>query len=251
MLSFERLSFLSRRVYENLKTYSKKLFAILPIALLVTTPGGIQLSYVSPVSVIEPRPATYEVEVRVVLSTDSPRVVITPAKISKIVPGESVHDRDARLVAEEAVQAAAAKAAVAKKATTAQKTAVASTVPDPADFKALYRAAGGAFGVAPEIIEAIHQVETGKSGSTARSNPSGATGPMQFLVSTFRNHSVDGNGDGVKDVHNVSDAVFSAAKYLRDCGYQTDVKKALWGYNPSTSYCNRVLAIARSIGFQG
>lgn len=240
-LNFERLSFLSRRVYENLKTYNKKLFATLPIALLMIapTPNATERIVVPAINYSTIAPA-------VALVTTSPLPVTSPVKISTIVPGESVNDRDARLAAE----AAAAKALAAQKAAQARKVIAVSTVADPANFDELYRAAGAAYGVDPMILKAVHIVETGASGSTSRSNPSGATGPMQFLPSTFRNHAVDGNGDGVLDVHNVSDAVYTAARYLHDCGYP-DVKKALWGYNPSTSYCNRVINLAKSFGFQG
>ena len=119
---------------------------------------------------------------------------------------------------------------------------------DPVNFDSIYQNAGAAYGVDPSIIKAIHIVETGASGSTYRSNASGATGPMQFLPSTWRRHGVDGDGDGQADIGNVTDAIFSAAKYLKDCGYP-NLKKALWGYNPSNSYYNKVLGIATSFGY--
>ncbi len=236
-LSLESVCILSRRVCEDLKYNSKKIFATLPIALLLTTPAMSSQS--------QPATATYEVAARIALATNSPLVILATTQISAIVPGESANDRDIRLVAE-----AAAKAAAAKKAAKAKLAVQISTATDPADFDQLYQAAGGAYGVDWHILKAIHQIETGCSGSTTRSNPSGATGPMQFLPSTFRNHAVDGNGDGVKSVYNVTDAVYTAAKYLVDCGYP-DLKAALWGYNPSSSYYNRVLNIAGTFGFQG
>ncbi|HLC44000.1 MAG TPA: lytic transglycosylase domain-containing protein [Patescibacteria group bacterium] len=243
-LLIESFSVLSRRVYENLKINHKKLFASLPIALLLVTPSPLKSEYV-----VSNTPVSGNEQAVVELRTDHPLAVLPVNKVSAIVPGESVNGRELRLQAEAVAQAVAQKLA-AKKVTITQQSTSVSTVADPANFDDLYRSAGSAFGVDPMLIKAIHIVETGASGSTSRSNPSGATGPMQFLPSTFRNHSVDGNTDGVKDIHNVSDAVFSAAKYLRACGYP-DLKKALWGYNPSTSYYTKVLKLARSLGFQG
>ncbi len=244
-LFLERLCVLSRRVSEKLKNNSRKLLATVPIALLIVapspnmTPGrALSTPAVSLASSDQPE---------IILAINNPLVVISPKKVSIITPGESVRDREVRIVAEAAAQAAKAK----KTAIASQVAVVVSTVPDPTDFKALYNAAGSAFGVSPEILEAIHQLETGKSGSTKRANISGASGPFQFMLATFRAHAVDGNGDGIKSVYNVTDAAFTAARYLHDCGYSTDIRKAIWSYNPSTSYCNRVLAIARSLGFQG
>lgn len=248
-LFHERLSVLVQRVGSSLRNINKKLFASLPVVLLMVS--------VSPVNsdlLVTPAPKKAD-QISLAFSTTNPRIVSSTDSISVIVPGESAHQREIRLKAEAAAEAAkiaeAERAAKAAKATIVKAKAakVVSTVPDPSNFDDLYRAAGASFGVDPMLLKAIHIVETGASGSTARSNASGATGPMQFLPSTFRNHAVDGNGDGVKDIHNVSDAVYSAAEYLRACGYP-NLKKALWGYNPSTSYYNKVVGIARSMGMQ-
>jgi len=168
--------------------------------------------------------------------------VIAGVKNITIVPGQSADD----IAIQQAAAVAVAKAqadALAK-----QKAAVlaVSKVSDPSDFNAVYEQAGTEFGVDPKILKAIHIVETGASGSTAKRNSSGATGPMQFLPSTFRAHAVDGNGDGKAEITNVTDAIYTAAAYLKACGYP-DVKKALWGYNPSLSYFNKVTRIANSV----
>jgi membrane-bound lytic murein transglycosylase B len=70
---------------------------------------------------------------------------------------------------------------------------------------------------------------------------------MQFLPSTWKHYGVDGNGDGVADITNVNDAIFSAANYLKACGYP-NIKSALWGYNPSTRYYTKVMTKAQSFG---
>ncbi|MEK7096428.1 MAG: lytic transglycosylase domain-containing protein [Patescibacteria group bacterium] len=156
-------------------------------------------------------------------------------KISTITPGESKIEKNVRLAAE---------AEAAARNTVSRGTRIHV---DPSNFDEMYQRAGAAYGVSPALLKAVHIVETGASGSTSRANPSGATGPMQFLPSTFRAYGVDGNGDGVKDICNVEDAVFSAARYLKACGYP-NVKLALYGYNPSSRYVNKVANLAYSFG---
>jgi soluble lytic murein transglycosylase-like protein len=182
------------------------------------------------------------------LALNESRVLASDSQSPSILPGDSATDKAAE---EAAAQAQAQAQAAALAAEKARKIAVQRTVVynDPSDFNAIYVAAGNAYGVSPSILKAIHIVETGGSGSSTVTNHggSGATGPMQFMPSTFRAHAVDGDGDGHADINNVTDAIFTAAKYLKDCGYP-NVQKALWGYNPSTSYYNRVLGIANSFG---
>ncbi|MFA7254365.1 MAG: lytic transglycosylase domain-containing protein [Patescibacteria group bacterium] len=178
------------------------------------------------------------------LMTHSPLVVGFEQMRPEIIPGESQIEKEKRLVAEARAEAQAKALALEKtRETISREKRVYS---DPSDFNAIYEAAGAAFGLDPKLLKAIHIVETGASGSTSRSNPSGATGPMQFLPSTFRAYGVDGNGDGIKDITNVSDAIFSAAKYLKACGYP-NVKKALWGYNPSNSYYTKVMKVVKGL----
>lgn len=184
--------------------------------------------------------------VNIKLVTTSPNLFASTDKHA-IVPGESLIQKEQRLQ-EEAKNAAVAAAAVKKSRETV--VAVKRVYNDPANFNAIYSAAGNQFGVDPCILKAIHMVETGASGSTMRANPSGATGPMQFLPSTFRRHAVDGNGDGVKDIANVEDSIFSAAAYLVACG-APNFQKALWGYNPSKSYYSKIIRIAKSYGYVG
>lgn len=197
-------------------------------------------------------PESEPIKTNLTLVTSAPKALALVSVKPDIKPGESTLQRERR---EQAEAEARAKAEATKQRVIASNvkrdvvTRERRVYVDPSDLGAVYAAAGDRFGVDPILLRAIHYVETGGSGSTTRSNPSGATGPMQFLPSTFNRHGVDGNGDGVRDVHNVEDAIFSAAAYLRACGYP-DVKKALWGYNPSTAYYNKVLRVAVSFGFQ-
>jgi membrane-bound lytic murein transglycosylase B len=182
----------------------------------------------------------------IVMNTTKADLLEGDIKTVQIVPGESQTQKADREKAEAdakaKVDAEMAKLALVSRNTVTRERRVYS---DPSNFDEIYIRAQNVTGVDARILKAIHQVETGGSGSTGLTNHSGsgATGPMQFLPSTWRRHGVDGNGDGIADINNVEDAIFSAATYLNACGYP-NVKKALWGYNPSTSYYNKVMRIA-------
>ena len=209
------------------------LLAMFPATLVSTTSNNSQNT-------------TFSTKIK--LNLDLPTVLASDSSSSVIVPGESQTEREARIAAEEETkkqEAAKALALAAARNTVSRDYRVYT---DPSNFDEIYARAESAYGVDASILKAIHIVETGASGSTSRTNSSGATGPMQFLPSTWKNHAVDGNNDGIKDINNVEDAIFSAAAYLKACGFP-DVKKALWGYNPSTSYYNKVISIARSLGY--
>lgn len=182
-----------------------------------------------------------------VFDTSSPKVLTVKRNISVITPGESKNQ--AEIKSKQAAEADAKAKQLALVATTSRDTVTRErrVYTDPTNFDEIYQRASDVYGVNPMLLKAIHTIETGASGSTTRSNPSGATGPMQFLPSTFRTYGVDGNGDGIKDIGNVEDAIFSAAKYLVACGYP-NVKTALWGYNPSTRYYTKVMSLAQSFG---
>lgn len=173
------------------------------------------------------------------------KAVVLGENKPEIVPGESLAQKEAREKAE--AEAKAQKEALLASKNRAVVSRERRIYADPSSFDAIYIAAGNAYGIDPILLRAVHFVETGCSGSTTRSSHMGATGPMQFLPSTFNRHGVDGNGDGIKDIHNVEDAIFSAANYLRACGYP-NIQRALWGYNPSQAYYNKVISVARSFG---
>jgi soluble lytic murein transglycosylase-like protein len=120
---------------------------------------------------------------------------------------------------------------------------------DPKEFRPIYMAAAKQFNVPWQLIEAVHEVESGKSGSTAKRSYAGATGPMQFMPGTFRAYAVDGNNDGKTDITDVSDSIYTAARYLANSGADEGrYNDALFNYNHSQSYVNTVKGIAEEIG---
>lgn len=72
-----------------------------------------------------------------------------------------------------------------------------------------------------------------------------AVGPMQFIPSSWRRYGQDGNGDGIRDPHNVFDAALAAAAHL--CGTAAvdlsddgNLERALYSYNHSEEYVETV-----------
>ena len=57
-------------------------------------------------------------------------------------------------------------------------------------------------------------------------------------------YATDGDGDGIADVWNPADAIAGAARLLRANGAPGDYRRAVFAYNPSDAYVDRVLAKA-------
>jgi hypothetical protein len=75
-----------------------------------------------------------------------------------------------------------------------------------------------------------------------------AIGPMQFLPTTWARYGADGNGDGVRDPHQVDDAARAAARYLCAGDRDTASGQGWWdgvlAYNRSAEYARLVWAAA-------
>jgi cell wall-associated NlpC family hydrolase len=141
----------------------------------------------------------------------------------------------------------------------------------PADYLAFYMQAGARFGIDWAVLAAIGKIECDQGRSQlAGCNPpgtvnsAGATGPMQFLGSTWRagtpamavpapgpptastadGYATDGDGDGVADVWDPADAIFSAARLLAATGAPADYPQAIFAYNHAEWYVQAVLTQA-------
>ncbi|MFD2692232.1 lytic transglycosylase domain-containing protein [Sporolactobacillus shoreicorticis] len=117
----------------------------------------------------------------------------------------------------------------------------------PREYVPIYKAAGQRYGVDWQVLAAIHSIETHFSSIKKMISPVGAIGHMQFMPATFAAYGVDGNGDGQTSPWDITDAIYSAARYLSANGYKTNVRKAIWHYNHADWYVNEVLATAASV----
>jgi membrane-bound lytic murein transglycosylase B len=120
------------------------------------------------------------------------------------------------------------------------------TAAAPADVIALYqRAAKTCPGLPWGVLAGIGQVET-NHGQNKNISSAGAMGPMQFMPATFAVYGVDGDGDGIKDILDQTDAVFSAAHYLcaNGGGDPERLYDAIYHYNHLDSYVREVLSLA-------
>lgn len=145
----------------------------------------------------------------------------------------------------------------------------------PSQYIPIYKAAAEKYHVQWNLLAAHHRVETRFSTLKNMISPVGATGPMQFMpctwegwgypgcgglgnapipqsdlsnpavIAKYGGYGVDGNGDGIADINNVADAVFSAAKYDAANGASSgDLRGAVYAYNHDPSYVDDVLHYA-------
>jgi peptidoglycan DL-endopeptidase CwlO len=142
----------------------------------------------------------------------------------------------------------------------------------PADYLSLYEQEAARYGIDWAVLAAIGKIECDHGRTQAPGcNPAGtvnvrgATGPMQFIGSTWRagtarmsvptigppttstadGYATDGDGDGFANVWDPADAIAAAARLLRANGAPGDYRSALYAYNPDVAYADAVLAQAR------
>ncbi len=110
----------------------------------------------------------------------------------------------------------------------------------------IYQAAGDQYGVPWPVLAAINEIET-DYGHDLNVSAAGALGWMQFLPTTWIEYGVDATASGVADPYNPADAIFAAARVLRDAGSRANLAGAIFAYNHSTAYVASVLLRARLI----
>jgi hypothetical protein len=141
----------------------------------------------------------------------------------------------------------------------------------PAYYIAAYHAAGDRYGIDWAILAAIGRIECdhgrsqgGGCNPPGTVNSAGATGPMQFIGSTWRvgtrpmrvptvgpptaavseGYAADGDSDGLADVWDPADAIAGAARLLRVNGAPADYERALLAYNHASWYVREVIDLA-------
>lgn len=119
----------------------------------------------------------------------------------------------------------------------------------PGSYLELYQAAATRCpGLSWTVLAAIGQVESSHGRNNGPSS-AGALGPMQFMPATWKHYGVDGDGDGKADIWSPYDAVPGAANYLCANGAgkgPEKLRKAIWFYNHSWDYVNKVMGIAEA-----
>ncbi|MBI3260819.1 lytic transglycosylase domain-containing protein [Candidatus Berkelbacteria bacterium] len=122
--------------------------------------------------------------------------------------------------------------------------------PDPSleEKRALVQQIAQEKGIDSKILEAVWQVESGKSWNTGKKSGAGATGPAQFMAGTFRRYGEDYDGDGEANITDAHDSLAAAANLLVANGLKDgDVRGALLAYNHADWYVKQVLTVAGSI----
>lgn len=142
---------------------------------------------------------------------------------------------------------AAAKAPAAQEQQAPRQGSV--SVNRPSSYLELYKvSATRCPGLSWTVLAAIGQVESSHGRNNGPSS-AGALGPMQFMPATWKAYGVDGDGDGKADIWSPYDAVPSAANYLCANGAGKGgqkLRKAIWFYNHSWDYVNKVMGIAEA-----
>ena len=89
-----------------------------------------------------------------------------------------------------------------------------------------------------EFLHALKMLQDGVPRANLRSSWGGAMGLTQFLPSEYYKYAVDFDGDGKKDIwHSVPDALASAAKQLKDKGWQAGKPWAIEVRVPASIDC--------------
>jgi membrane-bound lytic murein transglycosylase B len=102
----------------------------------------------------------------------------------------------------------------------------------------------------PEVLATFTIAQrTGIHPLSIRGSGSGAFGMPQFLPTSYLNHGVDGNGDGVISLYDPDDAIHSCGKYLAAHGWRPGItyeqqRRVIWDYNHSDAYIDTVLSLA-------
>ncbi len=106
-----------------------------------------------------------------------------------------------------------------------------------------FEAAAAAYHLRWRYLAAIELVET-RMGRIRGLSPAGARGPMQFMPATWAEY---GHGS----INSQRDSILAAARFLTANGGRRNIGRALFHYNPSTSYVSAVEAYAEEMRRDG
>ena len=106
-----------------------------------------------------------------------------------------------------------------------------------ADLRRFYGEGQRRFGVHWTVLASVNFVES-SFGRVRRASEAGASGPMQFIPSTWMAYGMGG------DIDDPRDAILGAANYLSRSGAREDLDRALFAYNHSRDYVRAIRAFA-------
>lgn len=102
----------------------------------------------------------------------------------------------------------------------------------------------------PQLVDLFIMTEREKLDIfSLRGSPAGAFGIPQFLPSSYLKFGVDGDGDGSISLYNITDAMFSTARFLQHYGWKKESterqkRQVVWHYNHSQAYVDTVFWLA-------
>ncbi|TSC92642.1 MAG: lytic transglycosylase catalytic subunit [Candidatus Berkelbacteria bacterium Licking1014_7] len=235
-----------KRVFKNIQKYVfiRSKLADLNFSQAIIIVSGLLVLFfqIFAFNVLSADNENYQADIKIDFSNDFPIMLQTDNFAVKIV--------DSKYEMEQSRQ----KAAIKNKSINRLEVLARSSENRPegvsfAQKRALAQSTAQKYGIDWKILEAVWQVESGKSWDTSRRSYAGATGPMQFMPGTFRAYAEDGDGDGQAVITDANDALASAAKMLSQNGLaEGNSDQALYNYNHSLAYVNKVKSIANSIG---
>jgi membrane-bound lytic murein transglycosylase B len=222
------------------------------LGLSISNPNSAAISK-SNYSLTVNNPKYKQVSVKII-ENDLPNVFVikaNPKPKIKLVDEQKLKAEAAAKVATQKQREAEVAAQAAQAAALAQAQVQAQTVSYSAptfngNLDDLYKRAASAYSLDWRVLAAIHMVETGQATTCEAVSSAGATGPMQFLPSTFNAYAIDADGGGA-NICDVNDAVFTAANLLASNGGAANITAALYHYNDSDYYVNQVLNLANSL----
>jgi membrane-bound lytic murein transglycosylase B len=176
-------------------------------------------------------------------------VATTAARVSSLLSTQTalLKKADQHLAAVRKAAAEAAAEAASFSSITSASIAGLQVLPPSAQYLALYKAAATTCpGLSWTVLASIGQVETGHGRDTSTSS-AGAQGPMQFEPATFSAYAVDGDADGVANIMDPADAIYTAAHYLCANGAGISpgaLNGAILHYNHAIWYLDMILKLA-------
>lgn len=140
----------------------------------------------------------------------------------------------------------------------------------PTEFMEVYLAAEKKYKVEWYYLASFHYVETGFSTHPTMVSSVGAQGHMQFMPCTwvgwnypgcggngslaipekdmhnpliiqkYGGYGIDGDGNGKASPWEIKDAIFASARYMNDVGWQKSKDSAIFNYNKSQAYVDKI-----------